>query len=122
MVILIVNIHLMTGMTHYDYLLPVLEDFRSYLGDEKFLFTYIAPKEREHYYTFLRNIYNSSISHSLYLTLGNPQTVRKLLEDMQLLENTEMEIYIASNDLYSTRWFNENLRTYIRKHNLKFEY
>ena len=112
----------MTGMTHYDYLMPVLEEFRSYFGKDQFLFTYIAPKEKEAFYTFLRNIYNSSISHSLYLTLCNPHTVRKLLADMNLLEDTEMEIYIASNDLYSTRWFNETLRDFIRKKNLKFEY
>jgi|GEM_PF-1393542 len=109
-------------MTHYDYLLPVLEEFRSYLEEDEFLFAYIAPKDRELYYSFLRNIYNSSVSHSLYLTLSNPQTVRKLLDDMDLLDETEMEIYVASNDLYSTRWFNETLREYSQKKNLKFEY
>lgn len=109
-------------MNHYDYLLPALNDFRAYYGEDKFLFTYIAPKDKELYFTFLRNIYNSSISHSLSLTLSNPHTVRKLLKDMNLLENVEMEIYIASNDRYSTRWFNETLREFIRIKNLKFEY
>jgi len=112
----------MAVMTHYDYLMPVLEEFRSFFGEDKFLFTYIAPKDQELFYTFLRNIYNSSVSHSLYLTLGNPHTVRKLLADMQMLQDTEMEIYIASNDLYSTRWFNQTLRDFIHKKNLKFEF
>jgi len=109
-------------MTHYDYLVPALEEFRAYYGEDQFIFTYIAPKDKERYYTFLRNIYNSSISHSLFLTLSDPQTVRKLLQDMKLLEDVEMEIYVASNDLYSTRWFNEPLREFIRKKNLAFEY
>ena len=109
-------------MTHYDYLLPVLEEFRSKIGPEQFRFTFIAPKEKELYYTFLRNIYNSSISHALHYTLSNPQTVRKLLSDMNLLEEVEMEIYVASNDKYSTTWMNETLREYVAKMNLKFEY
>ncbi len=109
-------------MNHYDYLWPVLEEFRSYLGPQKMLFTYIAPKDRELYYTFLRNIYNSSMSNCLYLTLSKPDTVRKLLSDMNLLEDTEMEIYIASNDLYATRWFNESLQNFIRRKHLDFEY
>ena len=50
-------------MTHYDYLLPVLEEFRSKIGQEQFRFTFIAPKEKELYYTFLRNIYNWIIQH-----------------------------------------------------------
>jgi hypothetical protein len=109
-------------MTHYDYLVPALNDFRSFYGEDRFLFTYIAPKDKEVYYTFLRNIYNSSVSHSIYLTLSNPQNVRKMLSDMNLLEEVEMEIYIASNDLYSTRWFNETLREFVRQKNLPFDY
>jgi len=122
MFILTVNSFILAGMTHYDYLLPVLMEFRAYAGEDKFHFTYIAPKDEELFYTFLRNIYNSSVSHSLYLTLGNPHTVRKLLADMDLLQDTEMEIYIASNDLYSTRWLNQSLREYVRNKNLKFEF
>ena len=96
-----------------------MEDFQPYL-DNSLLYTYIGPKEKEHFYTFLAGIYHSSSSHSLYLRLSNPHVVRKILQDLNLWDNTELEIYIATNDQYSVHWVNKTLQQYIREQQIDF--
>lgn len=106
-------------MNEFDQLVKKMEEFRPYLEDP-LLYTYIAPKDREKYFTFLASIYNSSASHSLYLRLSNPNVVRKILQDLQLMEDTELEIYVATNDQYAVHWMNKPLPEYIREQNINF--
>jgi hypothetical protein len=106
-------------MNKFDQLVKKMEEFQPYLEDP-FLYTYIAPKEKEKFFTFLASIYNSSASHSLYNRLSNPNVVRKILQDLQLMEDTELEIYVATNDQYAVQWMNKPLHEYIREQNIDF--
>ena len=85
------------------------------------MYTYIAPKDREKYFRFLERIYNSSVSGSLYKVLSNHEMVRKLLKNLGYLEDAELEIYVATNDKYTTVWSNCTLQEYIEKENLRFD-
>ncbi|MCF8336020.1 MAG: hypothetical protein K9H65_05405 [Bacteroidales bacterium] len=107
-------------MGNFDQLLRKQEAFSSFLNSD-YLYTYIAPKDREKYFRFLESIYNSSVSSSLYKMLSDPETVRKLLKSLGYLEDTELEIYVATNDKYSTVWSNCTLQEYIEKENLQFD-
>lgn len=109
-------------MKDFDRLVEIMEDFKPFLEKDPFFFTYIAPKDKEEFYRFLGFIYNSSASHSLYLTLSKPEVVRKLLKDMRFSDNTELEIYVASNDQYAVQWINKPLDQYIHEQALDFQY
>lgn len=108
-------------MKDFDELLRKQQAFQSLLKNSDYVFTYIAPKDREKFFDFLRNIYNSSAPNSLYKVLSKPETVRKLLKNLGYLENTELEIYVSKNDKYATIWWNTTLQEYIEKENLQFE-
>lgn len=107
-------------MEGFDQLLHKQQAFQSFLKNNRYLYTYIAPKDREKYFRFLERIYNSTISSSLYKILTNPDTVRKLLKNLGYLTDTELEIYVATNDKYSTVWSNCTLQEYIDKENIQF--
>ena len=107
-------------MNNYDQLVRKMEEFQQFIDEMHF--TYIAPKDTEKYYTFLASIYNSSATHSLYLRLSKPDVVRKILKDLGLLENLELEIYIATNDQHSTVWINKTLQEYIDEKEINFQY
>ena len=107
-------------MDNYAQLVTKMEEFKPFLDDMHF--TYIAPRDKEKYYTFLASIYNSSATHSLYLRLSKPEVVRKILKDIDLLENVELEIYIATNDQHSTDWINKTLQEYISEKEINFQY
>ncbi len=107
-------------MYNFDQLVKKMEEFKPFLDDMHF--TYIAPKNKEEYYTFLASIYNSSATHSLYLRLSKPEVVRKILKDTGLPENIELEIYIATNDQHSTVWINKTLQEYINEKEINFQY
>jgi hypothetical protein len=106
-------------MNKYDQLVQKMEAFQPYLEDS-FLYTYIAPKDKEQFFSFLASIYNSSASHSLYLRLSDPNVVKKILQDLHMLEDTELEIYVATNDQYAVQWMNKPLHEYIHEHNINF--
>ena len=108
-------------MNDFDQLLRKQQAFESYLKNTDYLYAYIAPKDREKYFRFLERIYNSTFSSSLYKMLSNPEAVRKLLKILGYLEDTELEIYVANNDKYTTVWSNCTLQEYIEKENLQFE-
>ncbi|MGM0498158.1 MAG: hypothetical protein ACQESJ_09595 [Bacteroidota bacterium] len=116
----IVNKPIFNTMDNFDQLVKKMEEFKPFLDNMRF--TYIAPRDKEQYYTFLASIYNSSATHSLYLRLSNPEVVRKILKDLGLLENVELEIYIATNDQHSTAWINKPLREYIKEQEINFQY
>lgn len=107
-------------MNNYDQLMKKMKEFKPFLDDMHY--TYIAPKDKESYFTFLASIYNSSATHSLYLRLSKPEVVRKILKDIGLLENVELEIYIATNDQHSTDWVNQTLQEYINEKEINFQY
>lgn len=107
-------------MNDFDQVLRKQQAFQSFLKDTDYVYTYIAPKDREKYFRFLERIYNSSSSSSLYKMLTNPDTVRKLLKNLGYLEDTELEIYVANNDKYTTIWSNCTLQQYIERKNLQF--
>ncbi len=109
-------------MHEFDHLIQKMKEFRPYLDENKMLFTYIAPKDREKFFKFLGNIYNSSASHSLYLRLSNPEVVRKLLEDSGFTEDTELEIYVSANDQFAAQWMNKSLKQYIEEKGIDFTY
>jgi len=108
-------------MEDFDQLMQKQQAFQSFLKDTRYLYTYIAPKDREKYFKFLERIYNSTVSSSLYKILTKPDTVRKLLDNLGYLEDTELEIYVATNDKYTTVWSNCTLREYIEKENIRFD-
>jgi hypothetical protein len=109
-------------MQDFDSLAKKMEEFKPYLGENGFLYTYIAPKEKEKFYKFLGTIYNSSAAHSLYLRLSDPQVVKKMLDDLGFLDNTELEIYISINDQKASQWMCKTLKKYIEEHGLDFNY
>ena len=107
-------------MNNYDQLAKKMEEFQPFLDEMHF--TYIAPKGKEEYYRFLAGIYNSSATHSLYLRLSDPEVVKQILKNQGLLENVELEIYIATNDQLSTDWINKSLQEYIQEKEIDFQY
>ena len=109
-------------MYDFESLVQLMEQFQPYLDDKKLFYTYIAPKDKDKFYKFLAGIYHSSASHSLYMRLSNPQVVKKLLEDLGLLEDTELEIYVATNDKYTVQWKNKTLKEFIEEKELDFQY
>ncbi len=109
-------------MHQFDRLVQQMEYFQPYLKDQGMLYTYIAPRDREKFFKFLGSIYHSSATHSLYLRLSNPEVVRKMLQDCGFWEDTELEIYVASNDRYAVQWMNKSLKEYIKEKQLDFQY
>ncbi|MFP4620665.1 MAG: hypothetical protein ACLFM7_05100 [Bacteroidales bacterium] len=108
-------------MKDFDQMLRKQQAFQSFLKDREYVYTYIAPKDREKYFRFLERIYNSSLSGSLYKMLSNPEAIRKLLKNLGYLEDTELEIYVATNDKYTTVWSNCTLQEYIEKGNIHLD-
>jgi hypothetical protein len=106
-------------MTDYDTLLRKLEGLQTLLEDSEYLYAYIAPKDREEFFTFLNGIYNSTAPKSLYRVLSNPETVRNILKNLGFLGKTELEIYVSKNDQFSSTWWNLTLKEYLAKENLR---
>lgn len=109
-------------MHEFDRLLQQMYAFQPYLEDQKMYYTYIAPKDSDKFYKFLASIYNSSATHSLYLRLSNPEVVRKLLQDLGFYDNTDLEIYISTNDRVTVQWMNKPLHQFINEKKLDFSY
>jgi hypothetical protein len=109
-------------MKNFDQLVQQMQAFQDYLDEDSMLYTYIAPKDPDKFYKFLASIYHSSASHSLYMRLSNTEVVRKILTDCGFGEETELEIYIATNDQYAVQWKNKTLRAYIQEKELDFQY
>jgi hypothetical protein len=107
-------------MHEFDRLVKKMEEFKPYLDNKGLMYTYVAPKDNEKFFRFLASIYHSSASHSLFMRLSNPEVVRKLLDDLNFLEDTELEIYIATNDQYAVQWMNKTLKEYIKEKELDF--
>ncbi|MFO8233872.1 MAG: hypothetical protein R6U04_00510 [Bacteroidales bacterium] len=109
-------------LNEFDRAVEKMQKFQTYLDDNKMLYTYIAPKEREKFFSFLAAIYHSSATHSLYLRLSNPEVVKKILCDLKFPEDTELEIYVASNDNLSTQWYNKTLNEFIEEKGINYQY
>ncbi|MFP3860888.1 MAG: hypothetical protein ACLFUW_08710 [Bacteroidales bacterium] len=106
-------------LKQFDRLVEKMNEFQPYLDNET-LYTYIAPKDKEKFFRFLASIYHSSATHSLYLRLSNTETVKKILHDLHFPEDTELEIYVASNDTLSTQWYNKSLQEFIKEKSINF--
>ena len=74
------------------------------------------------YNRFINAINNSpSISGTLFEILNNGTLVRKYLKEL-FPEEIDLDIYIATDDRYSTFVINGTLRNYLQRERIDFDY
>ena len=110
-------------MKDYKHLLKIKERFQPFIKNQDLLYTYIAPKDKDKYELFF-NIAGQepTCSSTMYEVLCNNKVLEKILNDLGFLNNSELEIYIASKDINTPIMINGTLKQYIERENIDFDY
>lgn len=96
-------------------------EFEPYIKG-KAVYTYIAPKNKQLYTKFFNIAQNlPALSGSMAEILSNGSKVRKILTD-NFPKDTELEIYFATDDTYSSISLKGTLQQYIDRNNIHFDY
>jgi len=106
----------------YFKLEQVKENFKVYNKHPHIIYLYIAPKAEDlfkNFYSIVSELPTNS--SSLYEILNNESTVRSILLKY-FPDETELDIYIASNDTNSSIFINGTLRDYIQQEGIEFDF
>ncbi len=104
----------------YNDLLEVKGRFQPYIKNPDLVYTYIAPKDQQIYDRFIGYV-GRSPGMSLYTILVDQGRVLQVLQDLDMLNSSELEIYVASNDSYSSIVINGTLADYIQYEQIEFD-
>lgn len=106
----------------YNDLLEVKRRFQPHIKNPDLIYTYIAPKDKEEYDRFFDYASRRpTIGMSLYEILADQGKVQQVLQNLDMLNNSELELYVASNDSYSSIMINSTLVDYIQHERIEFE-
>ena len=109
-------------MKRLNELIQIKHIFDSQYKKDKYLYTYIAPKDQNQFIRFTSHVMNTpALTGSMYEILSNNNSVRSILQE-NFPGDIELEIYIATDDRYSALAFQGALRDYIKRNNIDFEY
>lgn len=92
--------------------------FQPYIKKPDEIYTFIAPKNKNEYDAFIELVYRMP-GLSLSSTLRNEEKVNKILENYY--SNSELDVYIMSEDNKTPFIVNGSLKDYVRKMNIDFE-
>lgn len=103
-------------------LMEIKTRFQSYIKEPRMMYTYIAPKQKQLFDKFFSIAAEQpTLSSSMYEVLSKNELTNAILIKY-FSQTTDLEIYIASNDAYSSVMFNGTLREYIESNNIQFDY
>jgi len=107
-------------MKKFEKLLKTKNEFQNYIRNPKLVYTYIAPKNKYAYEKF-RAIVDSlpTVIDSQYVILNDIKKVEQILFD-HFSKNTELEIYVATNDIHTNIRLNGTLKEYIKNEKIEF--
>ena len=107
-------------MTQFERLLIKRSKFQGFIKNSKLVYTYIAPKNEKDFGIFLSIVYNlPTTTNSLFEILSNTNKIEQILFE-HFSENTELQIYVSSNDTHTSLSFNVTLEEYVKNENLEF--
>lgn len=108
--------------TQFERLNRIRFDFQPHITNPKLLYTFIAPKEKGQYDSFLEIVQGiPKMPLSLYEILSDIEAVKKILLEY-FPKDIELEIYIANKDVYTYVFTNGTLKKYIEMEGINFEY
>lgn len=104
------------------YLDGIRNKFQQYIDSTNIVYTFIAPKDKSSYERFFRLAANTSTySSSLYEVLSDNNHILEILIN-NFPEDTDLEIYTATNDTMTPIFAKGSLKDYIIKKGIQFEY
>ena len=103
-------------------LLEIKSRFQPYITNPKLSYTFLAPKDEKQYEIFyMIAAEQPTWTSSMYEVLSDDQLIlRLLIENFPL--DTEMEIYVSSNDCFSSIRIKCTLQEYIKREKIAFTY
>ncbi len=109
-------------MTKFEKLLQVKNEFQGHIKNPKLIYTYIAPSHEADFKLF-SSIVNElpTSTNSFYEILNDDGKVEKIIAE-NFSDNSELDIYIASNDIHSVVRLAGTLREYIESEKIDFDY
>lgn len=109
-------------MKRFNELIQIKEFFDSQYKKHEYLYPYIAPKDQNQFKRFTSHVMNTpALLGSMYEILSKSSSVRSILQE-NFPEDIELEIYIASDDTYSSLVIQGTLKDYIKREHIDFEY
>lgn len=106
----------------YNDLLEVKGRFQPHIKNQDLIYTYIAPKDQEEYGRFIDYVgRRPTISMSIHEILADQGKVQKVLQDLDMLNKSVLELYVALHDSNSPLIINGALAEYIQREQIEFE-
>ena len=104
----------------YNDLLEVKGRFQPHIKNPNLIYTYIAPKDQQEFDRFF--VYVSRLPGISYSTILSDQgKMQQVLQDLDMLNNNQLELYVASNDSNSPLMIKGTLTDYIQIEQIDFE-